>query len=708
MRFRKITYENYRCFLNGTIKFKEVKEKNINVLIGPNGGGKTETLFSFWWALYDFDFSSLRAKDSTPYALNSAMYRELEGAAPGTVKTCSVAIEFENEGEIYLIKKNCEYKKSEKRITKLEYQEFSKFNEKKELSIPERDPDKIAIQLNRIIPKSILYGIIFDGERMQKLSISNDSSKNAIKGVISDITNVELIEKCSEYFGSIKRMLTKDLRKSASKIAGSDLEEIINELSEKENKLIVKKRELDESKNLLDEYSVRCKEISEELRNSEVVKDIENKRNRERVLLEAHEKNLNELYKQFSASLKDAYLLVSEKLLDDVDSIIKKYDVPEDLTVPAVKNILKRERCICGCVLDEEARSTLKLLIESLPPDNINSTLAEIIRQRRNNIDEIKTQTGANYNLIAEREKDIKDTKENIASYSKQINELTDGQTDEDIQYIKDLEKENEYKREKIGFFKSSIPFIEDEFEKTKKEIEDLKNKRDSYSKNMESTQSVNTQIAFIEKCKNALEKIKEINKNSALSEINQRIDQAFKLLSEDADLGRRLRIVQYDDRKMYNMVVYLESKCKDVINNWRNDGQFDKMKNDGFTEEEIIEKAILQCVDSNSTGQSKMNTLAFVKAILDYSNYNKGEDGVEINKEYPLLIDSPFGDISGDNLVKSSSYLHEFTSQIILMLDKDHYESLSKYFEQYISNVYRFEKLKEENHTNIICEKEI
>ena len=708
MRFRKITYHNYRCFLNETIQFNEKGKQNINLLVGPNGGGKTETLFSFWWALYDFDFSSLRAKQNTPYALNSALYRKLDKSTPGSTESCYVSIEFEHEGEVYLIKKTSEYKKTEKRITSRDYQEFSKFNENKELSIPERDPDEITKKLDRIIPKSILYGIIFDGERMQKLSISDESSKNAIRGVISDITNVDLIEKCSSYFGSINKGLSREMKKIVNKSENSDLSEILSELSKNEEIEKQLEDQIEKDKELLDEYIKRCDEISNELQSSKQVSKIEEKRKIERDLQKKHEDELTNFYRVFSDSMVDAYLLISEQLLDDVDSIISKSDVPEDLTVPAVKNILKRNTCICGCELTEESRKTLELLMNLLPPDNINSTLSEMIRNKRTNISDIKIQTGNNYKFVSDCEEEIKKTKDNILSLSKQIAELTDGRTEGEIVAIKKLEDENIKKREKIAELNITIPLAEGQQKKVKKLIEELRSKRDNYSKNKETTQIINSQITFIEKCQKALEMIREINKDSALANINNRIDEAFKLLSEDAELGRRLRIVQYDKEKMYNMVVYIESKCEQIIDEWKKSGLYQTYLDNDMTEDCIKEKAILNCVDSNSTGQSKMNTLAFVKAILDYSNSSKGDDGIEINKEYPLLIDSPFGDISGDNLIKSSAHLNEFSGQIILMLDNDHYNSLKVYFDKYISNIYVFDKINEENHTTITCKKEI
>ena len=47
MKFKKIRFENYRCFLDGELEFSEDKEHNINLILGTNGAGKTEVLFAF-------------------------------------------------------------------------------------------------------------------------------------------------------------------------------------------------------------------------------------------------------------------------------------------------------------------------------------------------------------------------------------------------------------------------------------------------------------------------------------------------------------------------------------------------------------------------------------------------------------------------------------------------------------------------------------
>ena len=77
MKINRIKYRNYRCFLDAEVVFETTASKNIALLVGPNGSGKTEMLFSFWWVLYDFDFSKLSGKTQTPYLLNSALHQTL-------------------------------------------------------------------------------------------------------------------------------------------------------------------------------------------------------------------------------------------------------------------------------------------------------------------------------------------------------------------------------------------------------------------------------------------------------------------------------------------------------------------------------------------------------------------------------------------------------------------------------------------------------
>ena len=49
MKINYIKYHNYRCFKDVTVRFDTTDQKNISLVLGANGSGKTEMLFSFQW-----------------------------------------------------------------------------------------------------------------------------------------------------------------------------------------------------------------------------------------------------------------------------------------------------------------------------------------------------------------------------------------------------------------------------------------------------------------------------------------------------------------------------------------------------------------------------------------------------------------------------------------------------------------------------------
>ncbi|MDP4085091.1 MAG: AAA family ATPase [Bacillota bacterium] len=694
MQFKKIKFHNYRCFVDGELSFEQHGPKNINLIIGTNGAGKTEILFAFWWALYGFDFSKLKNKEATPYSLNSTLYKKLE-SGESQREECIVTIELEHEGTTYIVERKEEFRKTPQRIQSDEYHSISYYKPNHELSLPIRDENEVNKMLNKIIPKAILYGIIFDGERMKQLSSVDENSVQAIGGVINDITNVELIELCILGYQDIQKSINKRARTLARQHGKSTLEQIITEIDSKETDLNNKKTRRAEVIAELARHNARADELSLFLSNIQEVKKLEEQRKDARRQLEREENRKAELLKNYMDSLKRGYLLICDPLFHDVKELITKYDVPVGLTVEAVNNILKREKCICGEEWILEMRQQLEKLKSTLPPDNINSTIGEMVRQMELNVMNVKAEIAKDYKLLENCGKAIQKIKETIASLSAQI--LNSGSSE-----AENIEKEYENTQrkkweldEELTSLTENIPIIEEELE-SKKKI------KTSLSQYQSESVRIEKESRFVEKCIKALARIKEINKMTALNRINERLIESFNSLCDDANYGRQLYIVQYNVRSRYQLITYYEEQLNGMLQGMRKSGEYTQLISSGLSEDEVRESAIIRCAQSNSTGQSKMNTLAFVKAILDYSNDVRSEDSFEVTKEYPLLIDAPFGDIFDKNLEKSAESLSGFTHQVILMIAKESYEAIASHIGPHISCVYVFEKQESKTFSKI------
>ncbi len=689
MKFLKIKYTNFRCFNDVEITFDTTKDKNISLIIAPNGGGKTEMLFSFWWVLYGFDFSTLKGKQDTPYSLNSSKYLELKSTNEKQEYTATVELFFEYDNVKYRLIRKEQFVKNYKNINIKQYVELSHYNENGSLSLRTTDPEDVKKIISRIIPDKILNGIIFDGERMQELNNDDDKSKAAIEGIIQDITNESLFEQCKIEFDELYKENSKEEKKVSKKIGNNSLEEILDQIMDAEDELANTKILHDTTKSNIDLLKKEIDNISKELKKHEQSKDAHSKREKISEQLQVESKKYLEYNDEFCKSLIEADVLIGEKLLCEVEKSLEEYDVPAGLTVEAVQSILKRDKCICGNEINDEVIATLNKLIVTLPPDNINSLINEMVRQSRMYVPNVTDKLKLHYDKIVESESKIEELKKDYNFYSSQI---TDGSPAK----IVSLEEQYNEKKRELEDEKDNLEDYIGKLDYLKNRIDGLKKEKDNYSNQDKELTILSMKSSFLNNCIEVIEEIKEYNKKLALANINSKIDSAYKLISEDYSRGKRLYIVQFDNENKYRLVSYYIKNYESKKVQFESDGTIKYYKSINLTDEEIKEKIILNVLESNSTGQGKVNTLAFAKAILDYSNESRDSDSIEITKEYPFLIDSPFTELSGNNKLLPAQNIHTFTNQIILMISDDSLRDVRNELMPFVGNCVKLSKLKD------------
>ncbi|MBP1910472.1 DNA sulfur modification protein DndD [Methanolobus bombayensis] len=435
MIFESIEFYQYRCFMEGSLKFYEKNGDNrsINLIVAENGGGKTELLFAFSWVLYDFDFSTLQNKEDTPYSLNSEIYRNLEKNIEECCDDCWVKVVFSHEGKTYTLKKKEYFEKvngysSLKR--RVESELFIK-KENGETDPPIMDQKYIEKILNDAIPLKVLNGIIFDGERMQKLSSSDERSVEGVKGVIFDVTNQEKLEYFLEIIKEVEKKINTKLKSVTRKTGGRKLEILSNQIESLENEIEHKEHRFEEANNELEACEVELDRISFELKKHSETKEFENKRVESQKNLKKIEKQLQKEVEAFGSEFNTyGFVLASSNILDDCQEMIDTFDVPRGLNTQAVESILKGDKCICGVELSPERIETLNKLLGFLPPGNLNSALLEQINGLKSISKKAKSNLKKHRLEIKNLDSDLISCKEDIAYYRSQISqsELTDSQ----------------------------------------------------------------------------------------------------------------------------------------------------------------------------------------------------------------------------------------------------------------------------------------
>lgn len=686
MIIKSIEYKNFRCFLDGKIEF-DTKNK-LNFIIGENGAGKTEVLFSFWWVLYDFDYKNLSNKKYTPYALNSRLYKELEISSTFKEHIAEVTLEFEHNNKKYRIRRTRHFAKVNNKVKEDDYVELAQYDEYGVLSIPINDPKKYERVLNTILPKKILSGILFDGERMRNLSSEDESSIKTIEGIISDITNQDAINLANSTLTEVGKAYLKKIKSIAKEQNNTELEDLINRKGQLDQYIIEFRDELTTIENAIPSLVNDLEEVSSKLSQYTEVKVKEETRRKNEDLIERLNKESTSLIQNFGSSLKFGYYLVSDNILEDVDTLINESDVPFGLTSNAVLEIIKRNKCICGEELNDDHRSHLLTLVDSLPPNNINATISEMTRQARLFKTQLIGTLQSDYTLITENDKKIHDLKIENANISTEIG------TGSNLN-IASLEKDRTKYSQELSEYYQKEKFLIGKIKDYKSELDQINDLITSSSKLSNSNISLNKKYDFINKCAKLLLKIEEANRLNAMRQINEYLDQAYSELSDDYSKGRRLYITRFTEPK-YRIIPYYFSTFQKNQNNIREILEKDKYKKLGRIDDQTInEILIIESAESNSTGQGKVNTLSFIKALMKYSKSNRAKGKKDLDsimsdeKHYPLILDAPFTELSEYNLSSIAKKLKDFNEQTIVMLDKKSYEENIRFYKEEIGTVY-------------------
>ncbi len=692
MKFNYIKYYNYRCFKDMTVNFETTKEKNISLVLGVNGSGKTEMLFSFQWVLYGFDFKSLREKEETPYSLNSRLYHELVINPHANSVDCWVELSFTHKDRTYFVKRIETFMRLQDKVNSFMKVEMSLTEPNGERSIPEKDKEIIEQKLSRIIPKAILEGITFDGERMKKLNFVGEQSVETIKNVISLVTNERLFDLCNTEIKDVTSDLRKEkirINKRSGNVSAKELEEEIVDL---EQTIEDKEIELQGIEKNIEKVQAKLDDISTQLSNLEESRKLEEKRKGlERDLITA-KRHLNNGIDGFYKRLGDGYLLVADNLVQDVKLSLENVDVPMGLTVEAVKNILKRPNCICGCEMNSDAKKRLTELIATLPPDNISSTLLYMANQ----FDSEKRRAR---DLLLEAYKTMKDAEKEVTNLKKQLADISTSLLTNVSGTIKELEGERAKYNQKLGALLLDKERCIRAINAAKKRLKEAKIELEQAKNNQGELRNLSERLNVLDLFKEAIKKIGVRNGELSLISINEYLSEAYSKLSEDS--GRCLYLCQFNKDK-YRLVTYVKSKYAQVRSRWINSGQLKTYEDEGWSESQIKENIILNVAEGKSTGQSKINSLAFAKAVLDYSNEDRASDTLKVSHDYPFFIDSPFTELSGKNLTNVAQYIHTFANQIILMADDESYNLVKDFVEPSVKSKSKLLKNDTEGITSI------
>jgi DNA sulfur modification protein DndD len=636
----ELTIKDYRQYEGtNTIDLRMGKNKNINIIEGQNGAGKSNILNAITLCFYDEEVHQESTGDdleTLPYISESILEELSNGeSARGYI-------------EVKLGEQKPDY------IFRREFETFKVPNghndQTQDLELQRRSGNQYDIvddpqtTLNQLLPAGVRDYFMFDGEALTEFF--EGGYKQRVKDGIIDVSHIGVLNSGIDHVETIR----KEIQGKASNLQGeaSKIQERIETLEAELDTLESRKASLETEKGEVEQEIAR---IEEKLRGAtdervqELVRRRDDLRNELDDLQTDIEKNKSKICEQLKTAGPAIFTTDAlEFTLKELNELQEKGQLPPKIQDWFIDELLEKGECICGRPIDEgsdthEHLDSLRDTMSDVSTDNIEgkseipriirdgNTGAERIRDLRRERRELK-------NEVDDKDQELTEVKNKL----KGTNIPDDVDVAELTTQLEELEAEKERLINKIGQETAKIETRESDIKKAEKQLEDELRKEDRHKTILEQTDFAD----------DALSEMQEIKEN-ILSQIREETEE--------------------------NLNEYFN----DLI--WKEDEYWITLDKDYSVEVKGPDSPDNR-IGSLSAGEKQVLALSFMAALSDISGFTA-----------PIVIDTPLGRISSEpkELIAQNlpAYLED-TQITFLMTDEEYTSTVQGLIQDRVANEYK------------------
>lgn len=628
---KSLHIENYRSFKDPKDIVFASDDKKITIIRGRNEVGKTNLLNMILWCLYGEED---KEQVSSEEIWNKKALSEIQ-----VNENLDVVVELTLEDSSHnnvIIERKHTFTKIGDFETKKPQRSF-KITKEKDGSDSEIIDPETYIKNN--IPKTLSKFFIFDGEQLTKFFKENEGN---IKNDVYSLSQLDLLKRINSRTETLEEEFLEQMTENENSYAPLKQKEkkLLKAIKDDENLLNQKKNSLnrcENKKNILDKEKVDFDEDA-----VDTVNRI-NKYRKEKEQKESDKKDQETNIKKF---LIDSFIKIfSYDALDKINNVKKVSNNPKNIQIDVniLKDLLKHNKCICGCELDEGSPEYVEietLIKNSDDLSDLDSEFNKLVGKCELSKSNFPKDFRLKYDLeddkLLELEDKIADLEDSITF---NINKLN-GSSEEDI-----LDLNN-----KIKFYEDQIKNLNIDIRELEKQI----------GNNNEYLFNVQDELIQKESEIEEQEKIflKKINFCQAVENIT---DEIYEHLVEKNH--RKIQELTTEEFKNIHWKEY-QSIC---INE-----NFDVslQKNDG---------SVISAGDP-SVGSRLSLALSFVVVLHELSGF-----------QLPLFIDTPLGPLETPNRKNIGKLLAKYSTgkQAILLVTGDEYLSFNETVDDSVGKYY-------------------
>jgi DNA sulfur modification protein DndD len=658
MLLESIKLHNFRQFRNEAIDFAQGENgKNVTIIIGENGTGKTTFAQAFFWCMYgETEFS-----DKT--ILNKVVAAEMR---PGQEESVKVTLTLRHGAVGYNLIREQIYRKDYNNNVKGDNTVF-------DIAIKDAGGNTTYVkktqceaEVKGILPKELSRYFFFDGERIEKMSKDISSGKKsmdfaeAVKGLlglngfISAIGHFNPRSK-NGVIGSYDSSFDAKSNKKISEYTVT-IDKCNREIERLEARLETLDSQIESAKQRKTEKTEEIKQYAEgeelQEQKEKLQKQIDNVKIARANVYKVISKNFNSSMSTFfsMALMKRALAFLSQE-----DFTGK--DIPF-MHAKTIEYLIKKKVCICGTHLDEGSVPYNKVmeLINYLPPQSISTTISDFKKEamrRAKSADDIVSQMQENLAVISSQDDDITEKIDDIQRIDKK---LSGGDV-----------------RGKVRAMNAEIQMCDGTIRKCEEEKRKCDREVGGYSKERGRADAERRKLTLLD------ERNRKIEIYKAYAErIYSELLEVYS--TNEAEIRRKLQDTINDIfKQIYEGGLYLTIDDKYHISVYANDYEGDV---------------------ETSTAQSISVIFAFITGIIKMAreNRNASDDDAKLlsSEPYPLVMDAPLSAFDKRRIKTVCEALPKTAEQVIIFIKDTDGELAEDYMGDKIGSRHRFDKLNE------------
>ena len=642
LRIKSIELKNFRPYEDVTIEFSQDKTKSFTIIEGNNSAGKTSLINAMYWCLYGQE-QFLNVGEGKPIPNQNILNKTKVGE--GCDSSVIITIN-DDKGPKYQISRTLESRRQnndrtkrydddaagqiDSGITTLISQSFSQRDDRGNWEATDDDTRFIS-KVAKFLPEKLSSFVIFNGEILDSFFKTENAEK--IKDGIEKVSGLPITEKSIEHW----EKMVKEYSRKAARSSGTSATLIQEKLDNKEKTFDKISKEVSILEKNMEEYRENSKQLQIEsdkypLKALELLKE---QQYSEEVNKKQYEKFASDQTDFRTTYIVDNFARILLKSATEHTSQLLKESISKGETPPPVKHffledLIRHRECMCGTKFNESSSEMTHL--NKLREKVKNSPLANISFEGKETLSDMENKLDPE--TILARLTELRKKENQYSSAFREATEKVNGT----------IEKLKEYDEVKIRKLATGLDNIRQARDIAHGELNLKKSQKQAIALELKTLEGQKTQATGTTEVTKKW-KMKENLAKMSLTTLYQVREELLTDIRE----------------KVQNKTEEIFKKL--ITRHW----QIDKVEIDENYKIRVIDTEGVDNLKTLSAGQTLYLALSYIAAVREVTDTN-----------YPMIIDSPFGRVSGMERVRAAEdlplYLPE--TQITLLVTNTEYNA--------------------------------